>query len=305
MLTGNVDRRAALKVAGAAGLLGWLGGGTRGASARTVRPSAGGMAARSVRFAHLTDIHVQPELKADQGLAACLKHLMALQDRPQLVVTGGDLVFDSFGQGHDRTKALWDMLGNGFKDGCGVPVLHTIGNHDIWGWNKTKSKTTGGETGWGKKWFCEMVQRDTSYHASDHGRWRVIQLDSIQPDPENPDGYIGMLDEAQMAWLEGQIKGAPEGTSIAIVSHIPIMTVTHLVEVKQVKEWDYEIDGGVMHLDAARLHKLFAASGKVKLCLSGHIHRNDRVEMDGVTYICDGAVRGGKAAATGAMRGTA
>ena len=47
--------------------------------------------------------------------------------------------------------------------------------------------------------------------------------------------------------------------------------------------------------------KAYVAAGGVKLCLSGHVHLNDRVEMgvpgapaDGakVTYICDGAVCG-------------
>ena len=247
---------------------------------------------RSLRLAHLTDIHVQPEKRADKGMAACVKHVMAMGDRPQLVVTGGDLIFDGFAQEHARTKMLWEMFGRTMKDECGLPVLHTMGNHDIWGWNKGKSKTTGDETGWGKKWFCEMAQRDTTYHASDHGRWRVIQLDSVQHDPDDANGYIGMVDEAQWAWLENQVKSLPAGMSIAIVSHIPIMTVTHLVEPSQVKKHKYEIDGGVMHVDAAKLHRMFRESGKVKLCLSGHIHRNDRIEMDGVTYICDGAVSG-------------
>jgi hypothetical protein len=38
---------------------------------------------------------------------------------------------------------------------------------------------------------------------------------------------------------------------------------------------------------------LLAASGKVRLCLSGHMHLLDRVEVDGVTFVCGGAVSGG------------
>jgi predicted phosphodiesterase len=47
-----------------------------------------------------------------------------------------------------------------------------------------------------------------------------------------------------------------------------------------------------MHIDGSKLHKLFRESGKVRACLSGHIHLVDYARMDGITYICDGAVSG-------------
>jgi 3',5'-cyclic-AMP phosphodiesterase len=34
---------------------------------------------RTLRFAHLTDIHVQPELNAAKGLTTCLRHVQSLQ----------------------------------------------------------------------------------------------------------------------------------------------------------------------------------------------------------------------------------
>ena len=55
---------------------------------------------------------------------------------------------------------------------------------------------------------------------------------------------------------------------------------------------DLVITGGEMHTDCAELHELMRASGKVRLCLSGHIHLRDRCETDGITYINDGAVSG-------------
>ena len=44
----------------------------------------------------------------------------------------------------------------------------------------------------------------------------------------------------------------------------------------------------------AYLRELFKKHGNVKLCLSGHMHLNDRCDVDGVSYICDGAVSGAK-----------
>ena len=55
---------------------------------------------------------------------------------------------------------------------------------------------------------------------------------------------------------------------------------------------DNVIDQAEMHTDATLLHDLFKRSGKVKLCLSGHIHLLDHCVLDGVGYVCDGAVSG-------------
>ncbi|MEX2092204.1 MAG: hypothetical protein WD971_05980, partial [Pirellulales bacterium] len=37
---------------------------------------------------------------------------------------------------------------------------------------------------------------------------------------------------------------------------------------------------------------LFAKHPNVKLCISGHLHLLDRVDYNGVTYLCNGAVSG-------------
>jgi 3',5'-cyclic-AMP phosphodiesterase len=293
----SMNRRDALRVAGlgAAGLaLGLSASPGLGAAARGRVPSTPSAPPRTLRLAHLSDIHVQPELRGDAGLAACLKHVSSLKDRPDLVITGGDLIFDGFAQEHARTQALWDLYTRVFKDSCGIEVQHTLGNHDIWGWHKSKSKTTGDEARWGKRWFCEIAGRDKTYQVLDRGRWRIIQLDSVHTDPRNPDGYIGKLDEEQMAWLESQIRSTAEDRHVAIVSHIPILSLCALVfdgNAKQ-KELRWEVSAGNMHIDGARLHRLFRDTRRVKLCLSGHIHKLDKVEMDGVTYICNGAVSG-------------
>ncbi len=300
MSHGMLDRRQALKagVLGAAGV--WVAGNNMGcatgapksqhASRTIVASDAEPLVA--LRVAHLSDIHVQPELLANRGLGVCLKHVMALERRPGLVVTGGDMIMDSFGQEAARTKLLWEMFNGIVKDECGVPIMYTLGNHDIWGWNKGRSKTSGIEPSWGKKWALDVLGLSTPYHSVDRNGWHIVVLDSTHPDPDNSDGYIAKLDEAQMSWLESDLSRVDPKTPVAVVSHIPIMTITHLVEPKQVKGNDYFIEGGIMHIDAAKLHRLFAKSGNVKLCLSGHIHRRDRIEMDGVTYICDGAVSG-------------
>src|SRR5207248_8108539 len=130
---------------------------------------------------------------------------------------------DSFETEHDRVKTLWDLWRSCLKSDNSIPVDHTLGNHDIWGWNKKKSKTEGGEKGYGKAWACEMFAREKTYKSMDKNGWHIIILDSIQP--QGDDGYIGKLDDEQFAWLEADLKATPSATPILVFSHIPIFSV--------------------------------------------------------------------------------
>ena len=86
------SRRDVLK--GAAGLAAAVlagSGSLRPASGATSPP---GGRRRVLRIAHLTDIHVQPELHAGEGMAACLRHAQE-HYKPDLVINTGDAIFDS------------------------------------------------------------------------------------------------------------------------------------------------------------------------------------------------------------------
>ena len=174
-----------------------------------------------------------------------------------------------------------------------VPLRHAVGNHDILGWNKRRSGMDGSESDWGKKFACEMFGTARTWHSFDRGGWRFVCLDSVQPKGE---GYVAYLDDEQYEWLKELLATTPRSTPVCVVSHIPILSLTTLTYGKprgrdKVGE-DNVIVAGEMHTDATLLHELFKAAGNVRLCLSGHIHLLDRCSIDGITYICDGAVSG-------------
>ncbi len=237
---------------------------------------------RTLRFAHLTDIHVQPERGADEGLAQCLRHVQSHQDPVQLIVTGGDSVFDAFAVDHARSKMLADLWKGIFKQDCSLPAQHCLGNHDGRGWDDSEFA--------GKAWALEMFGLAKPYHSFDQGGWRFIVLDSVRPYEKR---YTSGLDPEQRAWLESELERSPKTTPIVVVSHIPIISVTAFsFDHDAVTEDHQRVPGGLMHLDGSSLHELFKKHGNVKLCLSGHMHLNDRCDVDGVSYICDGAVCG-------------
>ena len=131
------------------------------AGAGTVMPSlavaAPETASQRLRIAHLTDSHTQPELRAAEGTIACLRHVRLRNPAVDMIVTGGDLVMDSFESDHARTKLQWELYTKILRDECSIPVEHTLGNHDIWGWDKKKSGTTGTEPEYGKKWALDVL----------------------------------------------------------------------------------------------------------------------------------------------------
>ncbi|MBK7406354.1 MAG: metallophosphoesterase [Phycisphaerales bacterium] len=288
-MTTPIERREALKAALA------------GIAALSIAPRAradqrpGAAAAarpKPFRVAHLTDIHIQPELRAADGLAAALAHIQSLDEPPQLLLTGGDHVMDSFGQDEARTKLQWELHAKVFQNGSSLPVGHCIGNHDVWGWNKGKSKTTGAEAKWGKAWALDQLGMGRSYHSFDAGGWHFVCLDSIAIDPKDPNGYLGALGEEQLDWLASDLRATPAATPVLVLSHIPILTVTGMLGAPEKDTNTYRCSGGIMHTDSAPIRKLFADHPNVKLALSGHTHRLDRVEFGGVTYLCNGAVCG-------------
>ena len=256
----------------------------------------GPAARRPLRIAHLTDIHVQPELESARGLAACFAHVQSLPERGQaavdLIVTGGDTIMDCMEAGRDRTQNQWDLWKKVKADACGLEVKSVVGNHDVWGWTKSKAGTTGDEPLYGKQWACEQFGRALPYESFDRGGWHVVLLDSVFP---HEDSFIGKIDDAQWDWLERDLAAVPAATPVAIVSHIPILSVSPLAAVSAVDSGAdgkpaFSVSGGMVHVDHPRFQELFANHPNVKACLSGHLHIVERIEFGRVSYLCNGAV---------------
>ncbi|MCS7090052.1 MAG: metallophosphoesterase [Verrucomicrobiota bacterium] len=243
---------------------------------------------RALRLAHITDVHVQPELGAARGLVACLHHLQSLPDPPELIVNTGDSIMDAMAADADRTRLQWDLWRKILKAECSLPVEHAIGNHDCWGLNRKRSGTTGQEPLWGKRWALEALQLEAPYRTFERAGWHFIVLDSIDPWENSYRAYLG---EEQLAWLRTELQKIPKIRPVVVLSHIPIVSAAGLLENARVSEdGNLTVGRALMHLDGPAIHALLRQHGNVRLCLSGHLHMLDRVEFDAITYITTGAV---------------
>lgn len=298
MNNSNPSRRDVLRAGGALAAGAVLGGiglggfGARKADAALPDRSASPNRKRVLRLGHLTDVHVQPELAADQGLAACLKHVQELPDKPDVIFNGGDAVMDSLAVGADRTRLLWKLWTDIWRQDCSIPVEHCLGNHDAWGWDKKKSGLKGDEPKYGKQWAMEVLGLERPYRSFGRAGWHFVVLDSVFFDASRV--YIGRLDDEQFQWLADDLQKTDSRTPVCIVSHIPIFSAAALFDSKA--EGDaingFRVPPHLMHVDARRLNRLFLQHPNVRMCISGHLHLLERVDYDGVTYLCNGAVSG-------------
>jgi 3',5'-cyclic-AMP phosphodiesterase len=223
-------------------------------------------------------------------LAQALRHMQAMDDKPELLITGGDHVMDSFAETDKVATAEFNLLKDILKKECKIPIKYCIGNHDLCGWDKKASKTTGKEEFWGVKRPVHEFDMPGPYYSFDVKNWHFIILENIMSDGK--DSYIAKLDDEQFNWLSNELE-KNKNKYIAIISHAPILSAAVFFDDKESeKSGDWSVYRGEMNIDARKLKDLFYKYPGVKLCISGHLHLLDTVIYNGVTYTCDGAVCG-------------
>jgi len=244
---------------------------------------------RAFRLAHLTDTHIHDANAAPQGFGVALDHVHAMPDRPEMIITGGDLIYDCLNATPEATQRQFDLFTGVLRDHATIPVRHCLGNHDIFGWGNREAY--GGHAKFGTVWACEELELPKPYYSFDHKGWHIVVLQSTHPIEGN--GYTAKLDDEQFEWFKGDLEATSKETPVLVVSHIPIIMVCAMFDGNLVKDGNWQIPGSYMHVDAGKIKDLFLAHPNVKLCLSGHEHQIDRVEFNGVTYYCGGAVSAG------------
>jgi len=237
-----------------------------------------------LRVAHLTDVHLKDRWDAPARFAQCLRHVQQ-QPGVDFILNGGDVVFDMNKENLDTIDTQWKLWHSTIQSDCSLPIHYVLGNHDIW-WNENDK----GQALYGKAYSINQLQLASPYYSFNRNGWKFILLDSVHLDIDGT-WYIGKLGDEQLAWLENELTSTPVTMPVCVLSHIPLLTATTMVDDQTtVNRW--EVLGGDMHTDIAQIISLFYKHPNVKLCLSGHIHLRDKVVYNNVTYVCNGAVSG-------------
>src|SRR5262249_3762531 len=111
-----------------------------------------------LRFVHMTDMHVQPELAAAEGYAAALDSLKTLDPQHAVIITGGDYVMDVFDQGPERAKVLWDLYDKTLSANTKIRTYPTVGNHDVFAWGEPQKDMPASASGYGKAMALDRMK---------------------------------------------------------------------------------------------------------------------------------------------------
>jgi len=237
-----------------------------------------------LRVAHLTDVHLKNEFDAPKRYEKCLVHVQNQRPAVNFIINGGDVVFDMNKENLETISAQWKLTHAVIRNTSSLPMHYCLGNHDIWWYENNK-----GQSIYGKKYALEQLKLDKLYYSFINNGWKFILLDSVHLDIDGT-WYIGKLGDEQFDWLEKELASTPSSVPVLIMSHIPILTALLMIQDNVVNRW--EMLGGDMHTDTAKIINLFYKHHNVKLCVSGHLHMRDKVVYNNVTYLCNGAVSG-------------
>lgn len=246
-------------------------------------------AKRSFRFAFMSDIHIKPGANPETGMTKAVRHIQALRPKIDFIINGGDSIMDALAASKESTQTQWDLFQKIMSQENRLPVYSCIGNHDIYGWFQKKPDNT--DPLYGKEWAVQALKMSKRYYQFEKGKWTFIVLDSTQLNPAG--GYIAKLDEEQMDWLKSTLSQVPKDRFICIISHIPILSIcSGLFFNKTETNGDLLIKRNLMHTDFLTLKPIFNQYPNLKACLSGHIHLQDHVQYQHISYYCNGAVSG-------------
>lgn len=268
-----------MQAAMAAGAGAMLGSMPRVLRADESTPATGG----TLRFAHLTDVHITEVDRGNEGFATALQSLH--QHNPAFIINGGDHVMDASGQKKDRALRWFDLYNKTLEANTKLETFSCFGNHDVFGW--TTKEPTPVDQDFGKGMALDQLKLKKPYYSFDRGGWHFIILDNIM---RREPAYYGNLDPEQDEWLKADLESSK--LPKVVVTHIPLVSVTTMLwKVPADNPNIYQVPDNSMHHDVLPLVKRMAKHN-VKLALSGHIHQVDEIDYMGIKFCCNGAVCG-------------
>jgi 3',5'-cyclic-AMP phosphodiesterase len=259
-----------------------------GASGATISAPAASLS-ESMRFVFATDTHLMQNdrLHSEEGLAAAVQAIKELQ--PQLIVCGGDLTDPSPSLDYPAANKLLDRFFGVWAPLHLIETHYVFGNHDLVGIKNPRVSRH--DPRFGKGLFERRLNLPRLYYAFEKRGWRFVILDDVWP---NPDGsYYAEYKADQLDFLQNELKADKQRPTV-IASHIPAVSpFGTLAAFARLVETNFKRRPALVSRNGKNLISTIRHSGaNVKLVLAGHLHHQERLEIDGVTYLNGGAICG-------------
>lgn len=230
-------------------------------------------------FVFITDIHLQPERNAVEGFKEAIDEINKIN--PDLIITGGDLIYDALGVSFERADSLYNLFNETIKL-FNAPVYNTIGNHEIFGWNE-KSAVQRDHPEFGKKMYENRIGK--TFYSFEHKGVKFFIFDSIEEVSEGGK-YFGYINDEQINWLKNELSITDTAIPLVISTHIPFITTFSQIKAGSQKA----NERGLVVENSKEVLDLFS-SYNLKLVLQGHLHYFEDLNVQNKTsFITGGAV---------------
>ncbi len=231
----------------------------------------------SFSFVFMTDIHLQPEERAVEGLSQAIDTINNLN--PDFVITGGDNIMDALGVSFERSDSLYNLYEQTIKS-LAMPIYHSMGNHEIFGLYPESGVEANHEE-FGKKMYNNRLSKN--YYSFQHKNWQFIVIDGIGITEDNH--YYGFVDSTEIKWLENELRVVGHDKPVAIVTHIPLLSVGRQIMGGPTEAFN---EGSII-TNSHEVREILE-NYNVKIVLQGHLHFLEDVNYNGIHYITGGAV---------------
>jgi predicted MPP superfamily phosphohydrolase len=204
-----------------------------------------------LRAAIITDIHYGPDRgnrlgsKAPRLLDKFMRAAAAFD--PDVIVDIGDRVTAS---GAEEAESGMRAVTEAFNRAA-APKHYTVGNHDIRYLSRADNE--------------RLTGSPSSSYGADAGDFRLL---FFNPRRRGEKLAVGAGD---LRWLRAQLTATDR--PVILFSHVPLDNLA----VKPGDAFSFE--------QGPEIRRILEESGKVKLVMSGHIHRHRHREINGITYI--------------------
>ena len=237
----------------------------------------------SFRILHLTDQHVTSRRNGHKGYMKCIESINALDPAPDLVLMGGDMVFDGLYTELETYKESMELY-KSITSNLNMPYYNCLGNHDVLGLS-SRRKVPADFEGIGRKMIMEEMGMENDYYSFNHKGWHFVVLNSIfEYEGESGPSYIPKIGKEQLDWLRFDL-GANKGMPTIAVSHFAAFN--HKGQINQ--DPDMKAMSNIILQDNKELRLIFERHN-VKALMQGHTHMSESFKFNDVWYITSQSV---------------
>lgn len=145
-------------------------------------------------------VYREGEIALVKEAAADARELVAQGGTPAFGLSCGDIV-------GEWNSGMFEKIHKATAE-CGVPFYTLMGNHDY-------------QTGTATNEESKQIYKDKfgpTYYSFDKGRMHYVVLDDVFYYYRH---YMGYIEDAQLKWLQKDLEGLKEGSTLVIFMHIP------------------------------------------------------------------------------------